>query len=62
VRGDPAFQPDHALIAWRQRPDSDQDAAQVLDRLADGQLIEDLMGGGSPRSVDTSCYAACVTV
>lgn len=39
--GDPAFQPDHLLIAVGQRPDGDQDAAQVLDRLAGRQRVED---------------------
>ena len=38
--GDPAFQPGHLLIAVGQRPDGDQDAAQVLDRLAARQRVE----------------------
>ena len=41
--GDPAFQPDHLLVAGRQRADRDQHAAQVLDRLAGGQFVERLV-------------------
>ena len=36
--GGPAFEPAQLLIACGQRPDGDQDAAQVLDRLARGKL------------------------
>jgi hypothetical protein len=38
--GDPAFQPGHLLITVGQRPDGDQDAAQVLDRLAGRQRVQ----------------------
>lgn len=39
--GDPVIQPGHLLIARRQRPYRDQDAAQVLDGLAGRQFVED---------------------
>ena len=41
---DPAFQPGHLLIAWRQGSDGDQHAAQVLNRLSGGQFVEGFMG------------------
>ncbi len=42
--GDPAFQLDQPLIAGGQRADGDQDAAQVSECLAGGELVEDLVG------------------
>ena len=48
--GDPAFQPDHLLIAGRQRADRDQDATQVLNLLAGGLVIEILVGQLLPAS------------
>lgn len=38
--GDPVFQPGELLIVRRQRAGGDQDAAQMLGRLAGRQLIE----------------------
>ena len=49
-RGDPPFQPVHLLIARRQGPDGDQDAAQVLDGLSPGQRVEQAVGEGRPGS------------
>ena len=66
--GDPAFQPGHLLIAWRQGPGGDQDAAQVLDRLAGGQLVEGAVGERSSRPARAgspgrrSCSARPATV
>ncbi len=34
--GGPVFQPDHLLIAWRQRADGDQDGPQVIGCLPGG--------------------------
>jgi hypothetical protein len=41
--GDPALQPGHLLISPGQGPGGDQHAAQVLDRLAGGQLVQGLV-------------------
>jgi hypothetical protein len=49
--GDPAFQPGHLLITVGQRSDGDQDAAQVLDRLAGRQRAESGMGKPDPASM-----------
>ena len=45
---DPAFEADHVLVAGRQCAGGDQDAAQVPDRFAVGQLVE---GGVGQRSL-----------
>jgi hypothetical protein len=42
--GDPAFQGDEAFVAGRQGAGGDQDAAQVGEGLAGGELVEDLVG------------------
>ncbi len=57
--GDPPFEPDHVLVARRQDSGRDQDAAQVLDRLAGGQVVEDLVGEGALGDVtqDLGCGA-----
>lgn len=41
---DPAFESGKVFIAGRQRAGGDQDAAQVLERLAVGHLVEGLVG------------------
>ena len=41
--GDPAFESGQPLVAVGQRADGDQDAAQVGEGLARGQLVEDLV-------------------
>ena len=46
--GDPVFEADHVLVAGRQRAGGDQDATQVPDRLAAGQLVQ---GGVGQRSL-----------
>ena len=43
MSGRSSVQPGHLLVARRQRPDGDQDAAQVLDGLAGRQFVEDLV-------------------
>ena len=61
-RVDPAFESGKVLIAGRQRAGGDQDAAQVLERLAVGHLVEGLVGQrpcargqvGQDRRVDRS--------
>ena len=47
VAVDPAFESDHVLVAGGQGSRGDQDAAQVLDGLAGGQLVECLVGEGA---------------
>jgi hypothetical protein len=41
--GDPELEPAQALVAVGQRADGDQDAAQVGEGLARGQVVEDLV-------------------
>jgi hypothetical protein len=41
--GDPPLQTDEPLVAGRQRAGGDQDAAQMLERLAGGKLVQNLV-------------------